>query len=220
MVVLTLTTGLVEAASLLALGPVFTAMQTGNVLFFAFGLAGEGGLSVVAPATSLGAFVAGAVAGARLETRLEADRHRWFVLSLVAEAVLVGAAAVAVWGVAAVHRAPTGRHLAAVGLLSAAMGIRNVTSLRLQVPDLPTTLVTRAMTALLAGSPLGRDSFLARGTAATARRAASVGAMFAGGLAGALWIHADRPVSGLLLLTAGTLLVVAAAYVPGPHLHT
>ncbi|CAL9341493.1 hypothetical protein SUDANB120_00277 [Streptomyces sp. enrichment culture] len=220
MVVLTLTTGLVEAASLLALGPVFTAMQTGNVLFFAFGLAGEGGLSVVAPATSLGAFVAGAVAGARLETRLEADRRRWFVLSLVAEAALVGAAAVAVWGVAAVHRAPTGRHLAAVGLLSAAMGIRNVTSLRLQVPDLPTTLVTRAMTALLAGSPLGRDSFLARGTAATARRAASVGAMFAGGLAGALWIHADRPVSGLLLLTAGTLLVVAAAYVPGPHLHT
>ncbi|MFJ2823458.1 DUF1275 family protein [Streptomyces toxytricini] len=107
-----------------------------------------------------------------------------------------------------------------MGLLSAAMGIRNVTSLRLQVPDLPTTLVTRAMTALLAGSPLGRDSFLARGTATTARRAASVGAVFAGGLAGALWIDAGRPVSGLLLLTAGTLLVVAAAYVPGPHLHT
>ncbi|AXE27551.1 DUF1275 domain-containing protein [Streptomyces globosus] len=220
MAVLTLTTGLVEAVSLLALGPVFTAMQTGNVLFFAFGLVGEGGLSVVAPAVSLGAFTAGAVGGARLETRLEAGRHRWFILSLVAEAVLVGAAAVAVWGVPPVHQAPTGRHLAAIGVLSAAMGIRNVTSLRLQVPDLPTTLVTRAMTALLAGSLLGRDSFLARGTAATARRAASVGAMFAGGLAGALWVHAGWPVSGLLLVAAGILLAVAAAYVPKPHLHT
>ena len=53
MAALTLATGLLEAASLLALGPVFTAMQTGNVLFLAFGSVGEGGLSVVAPATSL-----------------------------------------------------------------------------------------------------------------------------------------------------------------------
>jgi hypothetical protein len=44
--------------------------------------------------------------------------------------------------------------------------------------------------------------------------------MFAGGLAGALWLHAGLPVSGLLLLAAGTLLAVAAAFVPGPHLHT
>ncbi|MFF4642828.1 DUF1275 family protein [Streptomyces sp. NPDC001389] len=33
-------TGLVKAVSLLALGPLFTAMQTGHVLFLSFGLAG------------------------------------------------------------------------------------------------------------------------------------------------------------------------------------
>ncbi|MBT2481565.1 DUF1275 domain-containing protein [Streptomyces sp. ISL-94] len=44
MITLTAVTGLIEAVSLLALGPVFTAIQTGNVLFLAFGLAREGNL--------------------------------------------------------------------------------------------------------------------------------------------------------------------------------
>ncbi|MFK0254981.1 YoaK family protein [Streptomyces sp. NPDC090445] len=220
MVVLTVTTGLVEAASLLTLGPVFTAMQTGNVLFLGFGLVGEGGLSVAAPAVSLGAFVAGAVIGARLETRLEADRHRWFVIALLVEALLVAVAAGTAWGLHPVHRAPTARHLATIAVLSTAMGIRNVTSLRVRVPDLPTTLVTRAMTALMAGSALGHDALLARGRAATARRAASVGAMFAGGLAGAAWVHAGWPVAGLLLVASAAVLLVAVAYVPRPRLYT
>ncbi|RSS78995.1 DUF1275 family protein, partial [Streptomyces sp. WAC06614] len=42
MVVLTGVTGLVEAVSLLALGPVFNAMQTGNLLFLSFGVVGAG----------------------------------------------------------------------------------------------------------------------------------------------------------------------------------
>src|SRR5437868_15296221 len=46
---LTFTTGLVDAVSYLGLGRVFTANMTGNVVLLGFGVAGAGGLPVVAP---------------------------------------------------------------------------------------------------------------------------------------------------------------------------
>src|ERR1700679_4300349 len=63
---LTLTTGLIDAASYLGLGHVFTANMTGNVVLLGFGLANAGGLPVVAPLVSLGAFLLGAGIGGRL----------------------------------------------------------------------------------------------------------------------------------------------------------
>ncbi|MFJ5553547.1 YoaK family protein [Streptomyces sp. NPDC093225] len=220
MAALTFATGLVEAAALLGLGPVFTAMQTGNVLFLGFGLLGQGGLSVSAPAVSLGAFVLGAVTGARLEGRLEAHRHRWFVLAVTAEGLLVAAAGGVAWGVPPLSSAPTGRHLGVIATLAFAMGLRNVTAMRVAVPDMPTTLVTRAMTAFLAGSLLGRDPAFGRGPGATQRRAASVGAMFAGGVVGAAFIRWDWPLSALLWSAGGISLLVAAAFVPQARLRS
>ncbi|MEV7612741.1 YoaK family protein [Streptomyces sp. NPDC089799] len=220
MALLTVVTGLVEAASLLALGTVFTGMQTGNVLFLAFGTLGEGGLSVVGPATSLGAFVLGALAAARLERRLEAERHRWFVIALLIEAVLVAGAAVTAWDLPPVRSSPTGRHLATIALLAATMGMRNVTAMRVSVPDMPTTLATRAMTAFVAGSALGHDPAFGHARGATARRAGSVVAMFAGGLAGALCIHRGWPLQSLLLTAAALSLLAALARVPQPRLAT
>ncbi|MCB5170000.1 DUF1275 domain-containing protein [Streptomyces bambusae] len=220
MAVLTLATGLVEAASLLALGPVFTGMQTGNVLFLAFGVASQDPFSVAAPLTSLGAFTVGALAGARTEWRLEAHRRRWFVIAVLVEALLVTVAAVAVWGLEPVRSDPSGRHLAAIAVLSAAMGLRNVTAMRVNVPDMPTTLVTRAMTAFLAGWLPGHDPLFGRTAGATARRAASVAAMFAGGIAGAALLRLDWPPAALLLPAAALALLVALAYLPLPLLTT
>ena len=57
LLVLTFTTGLVDAVSYLGLGRVFTANMTGNIVFLGFGIAGSGGLPVVAPLVSLGAFL-------------------------------------------------------------------------------------------------------------------------------------------------------------------
>ena len=48
LLLLTVTTGLVDAVSFLGLGHIFTANMTGNVVFLAFGLAGAPGLSVSA----------------------------------------------------------------------------------------------------------------------------------------------------------------------------
>ena len=50
LLVLTFTTGLIDAVSYLALGRVFTANMTGNVVLLGFGIAGIGGLPVVAGA--------------------------------------------------------------------------------------------------------------------------------------------------------------------------
>jgi uncharacterized membrane protein YoaK (UPF0700 family) len=55
---LTLVTGLVDAACYLGLGRVFTANMTGNVVLLAFGATGAQGLPVLAPTVSLAVFLA------------------------------------------------------------------------------------------------------------------------------------------------------------------
>ncbi|MFE2142735.1 YoaK family protein [Streptomyces sp. NPDC059456] len=219
MVALTVVTGMIEAVSLLALGPVFTAMQTGNVLFLAFGAARQASLPALAPAVSLAGFAAGAVCGARLEAFSEARGRRWFVIGLTIEAGLILVAAGAGRGLAAHYGEPTWRHMAVACLLAVAMGMRNVTSMRVNVPGVPTTLVTRSLTFLLAGSALGQDGAFGYGTAAWVRRAASVLAMFAGGLAGALLVRAGWTVDRLLVPPGAVVLAVALSYLPQPRLH-
>src|SRR5437763_14991880 len=60
---LTFTTGLVDAVSYLALGRVFTANMTGNIVLLGFGIAGSGGLRVLDPVSSLTEFLVGAAVG-------------------------------------------------------------------------------------------------------------------------------------------------------------
>jgi Protein of unknown function (DUF1275) len=67
---LTFSTGLIDAASYLGLGRVFTANMTGNVVLLGFGIAGAAGLPVVSPFVSLAAFLLGAVTGGRLAARV------------------------------------------------------------------------------------------------------------------------------------------------------
>src|SRR6476620_2601364 len=94
LLVLTFTTGLIDAVSYLGLGRVFTANMTGNIVFLGFGIAGSGGLPVVAPLVSLGAFLAGAGAGGVLARRM-GDRHPEHIArALGVEVSLIGVAAV------------------------------------------------------------------------------------------------------------------------------
>jgi Protein of unknown function (DUF1275) len=69
---LTFTTGLIDAASYLGPGRVFTANMTGSVVLLGFGIAGAAGLPAVYPLVSLAAFLLGAVAGGRLAARTPA----------------------------------------------------------------------------------------------------------------------------------------------------
>src|SRR5271168_3838362 len=184
LLVLTFTTGLVDATSYLGLGHVFTANMTGNIVFLGFGIAGSGGLPVVAPLVSLGAFLVGAGAGGVLAARL-ADRHsRHFAWALAIEASLITLAAVLALAIDIRPNALSGD--AVIALLALAMGVRNATIRRIAVPDLTTTVLTMTLTGLAADSPpAGGDG---RGSV---RRIGAVTAMLTGAIAGALLLKAS-----------------------------
>jgi uncharacterized membrane protein YoaK (UPF0700 family) len=198
LLVLTFTTGLVDAVSYLGLGRVFTANMTGNIVLLGFGLAGGTGLPVVAPLVSLAAFLLGALAGGRLTTRVTGRRPAHLVVPLIAEAALVLGALI----LAALLDVRAGAVSAGVliALLAFGMGIRNAAARKLAVPDLTTTVLTLTLTGLAADSPL------AGGTGkGSARRVAAAAAMLLGALAGALLLK-----TGLWLALAATLVLVLA----------
>ncbi|MCI0624370.1 MAG: DUF1275 domain-containing protein, partial [Acidobacteria bacterium] len=70
LLILTLVTGVVDAVSVLALGHIFTANMTGNIVFLGFAVAGASGFSVVRSSLSLIAFLVGAVLGGCLIVRM------------------------------------------------------------------------------------------------------------------------------------------------------
>jgi uncharacterized membrane protein YoaK (UPF0700 family) len=205
LLVLTFSTGLVDAVSYLGLGRVFTANMTGNIVLLGFGVAGSEGLPVVAPLVSLGAFLVGSAVGGMLATATQ-DRHPDHVArALGIEAVLILVAAI----VAAAIDVESGTFDAGVGiaLLALAMGVRNATVRKLGVPDLTTTVLTMTLTGLAA------DSRVAGGSGSgSVRRIAAVLAMLTGALAGALLL--DISLVPPLLAAAALALLVALAYVP------
>jgi uncharacterized membrane protein YoaK (UPF0700 family) len=206
---LTLVTGLVDAACYLGLGRVFTANMTGNVVLLAFGATGAQGLPVLAPTVSLLVFLVGATAGGRLASSVVGPagaevpapvRRRWVTVALLGELGLVAVAAVVALGL------PVGgggvRRYVVIGLLAAALGLQNATVRRLAVPDVTTTVLTLTLTGLAA------DSWLAGGRSPRAgRRVAAVGLMAAGALAGALLLRVDV---ALPVLAAAVLVALAA----------
>ncbi|MBM7171460.1 DUF1275 domain-containing protein [Streptomyces sp. G44] len=209
---LTLVTGVVDAVSYLALGHVFVANMTGNVVFLGFALAGAEGLSALASVVSMAAFLAGALAGGRLGTRFAAHRGRLLAVAAGLQAVLVAAAVVT----AAVAHDGTGGAGGTGGitasvryplivLLGLAMGLQNAVARRLGVPDLTTTVLTLTLTGLAA------DSAPAGGAAPRpGRRILSVAVMFLGALAGALLLAH----TGLATTLGLALLLLVAAATP------
>src|SRR5437870_3704538 len=90
---MTAVTGLVDAVSYLALGHVFTANMTGNVVLLGFAVAGAPGLSAARSAAAIVAFLIGAVIGGRMATAMSVGhRHRWTGAAFGAEAALLLAA--------------------------------------------------------------------------------------------------------------------------------
>jgi uncharacterized membrane protein YoaK (UPF0700 family) len=178
LLLLTFTTGVIDAASYLGLGRVFAANMTGNIVLLGFGIAGGSGLPVIAPLVALGAFLGGATLGGRLALG-GPSRSRHLMHSLSIE---IGAVALATLLVAAGTITPnrfSGDLV--IGLLAFGMGVRNASVRRAKVADLTTTVLTMTLTGLAA------DSTLAGGDGAgSARRSVAVVAMLIGAIAGAL----------------------------------
>jgi uncharacterized membrane protein YoaK (UPF0700 family) len=171
LVLLTLLTGLVDAASVLGLGHVFTANMTGNVVFLGFSLVGAGRVATSDCVVALAAFVAGAVVAGRL-----ARPGARFALALAVEAALIAAAAAV---------AATAPHLVAeIALLAFAMGVQNASVRKLGVADMTTTVLTLTLTGLAADSPLAGGT-----NPRVARRLTSVAVMLVGAVTGAVLLR-------------------------------
>jgi uncharacterized membrane protein YoaK (UPF0700 family) len=202
---LTFSTGLIDAACYLGLGRVFTANMTGNILLLGLGVAGSGGLPVLGPIVSLGAFLVGAGAGGMLAVRL-ADHHaEHFARALEIEGALLAAGALVA---IAVHVRPGALSAyVVIALLALAMGVRNATVRRIAVPDLTTTVLTMTLTSLAAELPL----FGGTGKG-TARKITAVLAMGIGAAAGALLLRQSLVLP--LAAAAALALVGRLLYVP------
>ena len=152
LLVLTLVTGLVDAVSYLALGHVFVANMTGNVIFLGFAVADAQEFSIPASLVAMAAFLVGALLGGRLGTTVGNHRGRLFLITVWIEVGLM-AATLAV-AVAAPDTQRVEGHYGLIVLLAVAMGVQNATARRLGVPDLTTTVLTLTLTGLAADSPL------------------------------------------------------------------
>jgi uncharacterized membrane protein YoaK (UPF0700 family) len=179
LLILSMTTGLIDAVSVLGLGKVFTANMTGNIVFLGFAFAGIKGFAWSTYATALVAFVVGATVAARIgKAHQAASRRRWLLTIAWLEALLL-------WATAACAFAPAAlpADLVMIALTAIAMGARNATVRQLKVADLTTTVLTLTITGLAADSPLGGGS-----NSNAVRRVLAVTALLAGAFAGAmLW---------------------------------
>ena len=201
LVTLTVVTGVVDAVSYLALGHVFVANMTGNVVFLGFALAGAPGLSAPAAVAALGSFLLGAVAGGRIAVRSggHRGRHLRTAMTTAVASVLLAVLLAAILGQPVSHDA----RYALIVPLAIAMGIQNATARRLAVPDLTTTVLTLTLTGIAA------DSRPAGGTGGhPARRLIAVTAMFTGALLGALLV---TNVNLVLPLSIAAALIAASA---------
>ncbi|MER5479661.1 YoaK family protein [Streptomyces sp. NPDC002734] len=205
LLVLTVATGLVDAVSYLALGHVFVANMTGNVVFLGFALAGDSDLSAPASLVAIAAFLLGAVGGGRLGARFAGHRARLLAAATAVETALT-AATVVVAAVLDETLTPGVRYTLIVGL-ALAMGLQNAVVRRLGVPDLTTTVMTRTLTGLAADSP-------AAGGAAPnpGRRVLSVAALFLGALLGAALVLGGGLVPSLALPLVVLAATTAAAF--------
>ena len=153
LVVMTVVTGVVDAVSYLALGHVFVANMTGNVVFLGFALAGAGGLSVPASLVALAAFLCGAAAGGRIGARFGDRRFAHLRAANSVTAALLVAAAV----LAAIAGQPPSswQRYVLVAAMALAMGVQNAMARSLAVPDLTTTVLTLTLTGVAADSTGG-----------------------------------------------------------------
>jgi uncharacterized membrane protein YoaK (UPF0700 family) len=175
LLLLSATTGLVDAVSVLGLGKVFTANMTGNIVFLGFAAAGTPGFAARPYLVALLAFLAGAL-----------------VAGGTGSAWAGGPAPVAAGRRAGGNRrAGAGGRAGAgcsapieaiIALTALAMGFRNATIRQLKVPDLTTTVLTLTLTGIAADTPLtgGANPNLVR-------RIGSVASIFAGRRWGRGW---------------------------------
>jgi uncharacterized membrane protein YoaK (UPF0700 family) len=182
---MTAVTGLVDAVSVLALGHVFTANMTGNVVFLGFAIGGAAGFSVSRSLMALNCFVVGALLGGWMTRKMSPkDSGATLVHALVIETIVFFFAAAVSIGFTAPDANHELKSFLLIALTAVAMGLRNSVVRKLAIPDLTTTVLTMTIAGLAA------DSSLAGGdNPRWQRRGAAILAILAGAAAGAVMVR-------------------------------
>jgi uncharacterized membrane protein YoaK (UPF0700 family) len=201
MLVLTFSTGVVDAIGYLGLDRVFTANMTGNVVILAMGLTGQDGLPIVGPIVALAGFVVGAAVAGRFLRGVPKGWHRrdTWVLAVVAALLVV---ALVVVTASPVRPADPAVGLPVTALIAIAMGMQAGAARHIAVTDVTTVVITSTLAALAFDSRLGRST-----GQAWFRRLAAVVLLALGALAGAALLLIAFWVG--LALAAALLVVVA-----------
>ena len=190
LLVMTLVTGIVDAVSYLALGHVFTANMTGNVVLLGFAVAGVSGLSAARSLAALFCFLVGAVFGGRVS------------VPQAPAPLLVETALLVLAGLSALLPDQNLSVYCVIAITAAAMGYRNAVVRKIGLPDLTTTVLTLTITGL------GADSRLAGGeNPRWRRRVAAVLALVIGAFVGARAVNR----STALALTVAALITGSCA---------
>lgn len=184
LLLLSATTGLVDAVSVLGLGKVFTANMTGNIVFLGFAVAGTPGFVVAPFLVALVAFMAGALVAGRLGKAMGGrPLHHWLLIGATIETGLLWCAAAIAYRFDIPTQEPRWALYAIIAGTAIAMGFRNATIRQLKVPDLTTTVLTLTITGIAA------DSSLAGGANPNwGRRLGSILAILGGAALGALLV--------------------------------
>ena len=196
MLLLTFTTGLIDAVSVLVLGHVFVANMTGNVVFLGFWFVPHSGVDLTAAVVAFAGFVVGTIIGGRLARHLDHNVRLWLTTAFGLEVVaLLALAAVAGLGVVDYR---DDSKLVLIAGLAVTFGSQNATARQFGIQELSTTVLTSTIVGL------GFDSRLAGGTGEGEKlRYGVVATMLAGAAVGAT----------LTLFTVAPIIALAAAIV-------
>ncbi|MFJ4653362.1 YoaK family protein [Nocardia sp. NPDC088792] len=208
LIVLTFSTGVVDAAGFLGLGRVFVGNMTGNIVILGMGVAGADELPVTGPLVALLAFILGAViAGAALRGQEPGWNQR------ITYCLGCGAAVLAICAVLASADRPLGKELfelLAAAAVAGVMGGQATVARKVDVKDVTTVVVTSTLTLFAADLPT-KPVAAALGN----RRVAAIVAILLGAGVGAL-LHLHIGTWMGLTLAAGLTGIVAAV----GHFHT
>jgi uncharacterized membrane protein YoaK (UPF0700 family) len=207
LLLLTFSTGIVDAISVLVLGHVFVANMTGNVIFLGFWFAPHTVVDMTAAVVAFVSFVTGAIVGGRLARHLDSDVRRWLTVALGIEvAVLVTLSILSGKGVLDYH---DNTKLILIAGLAVTFGIQAATARQFGIQELSTTVLTTTIVGI------GFDSRLAGGTGHRERlRFSVVLTMCAGALVGATltrWF-----VAPVIAIAAAVVAAAAAIFRFGP----
>jgi uncharacterized membrane protein YoaK (UPF0700 family) len=211
LLLLSVTTGLVDAASVLGLGKVFTANMTGNVVFLGFAAAGAPGFRVAPFVVAIASFLVGAlIAGRIAKFYAGGTERRWLLTAASVETILLWIAAVVALGFDVASQSPGAALFGIIVLTGIAMGFRNATIRSLKVADLTTTVLTLTLTGIAADS-----SAAGGGNPNWQRRIAAVVAIFGGAAIGA-WLLLHIGLAAPLALAGGLVLIGTIACAAHP----